>query len=268
MVYKMENLYDIYFAGNLVEGVSEEEARSNVGTLFKADEKTLNVLFSGKPQLLKKGIDKASAIKYKSAMHKAGAIIAVRAHQPETAVDVDAAATTTTDSPTTPPVKVDKQATADLSLAPAGADVLTEEERKHIEAAEIDTSNLQMESPFSEPEIDTAPPPPAPDTSHISVAPVGEDIPHLESDTPIVEPDTSNIELSPEGTDFSDCHGDDLPIMEPDISGISIAPSGSDLVEEEYKKTDDPPPPSTDHLQLEAESSGKADFGNKPRVIV
>lgn len=264
----MENLYDIYFAGNLVEGVSQEQARSNVGALFKADEKTLDALFSGKAQLLKKGIDKASAIKYKAAMHKAGAMITVRAHRAETTTD-----TTTASNPQpqskSQPVKTASLADSNhLSLAPAGSDVLTEDERHVIDALEIDTSNLQMESPFSEPEIDTTPPPPAPDTSHISIAPVGEDIPHLESNQVLVEPDISNISSSPEGTDFSDCHGDDLPIMEPDITGISIAPSGSDLIEDEYKKPDPPPPPSTDHLQLESEKSGKADFGNKPRVIV
>lgn len=261
MVSKMDNLYDIYFAGRLLEGFNEDQVRSNLASLFKADDKILDTLFSGKPQLLKKGVDKAGAIKYKTAMHKAGAMIAVRSQSTETGPKPAAQQATPAES--TPSTREEE-----FSFAAVGSDVLSDDERQHIEPVAIDNSDLQVASPFSEPEAQTAPAPPAPDTSHISLATARGDIPNIETINVLVEPDISDISLAPEGIDFSDYHGDGIPVMEPDTGAISLAPSGSNLIEDDYEKKDLLPPPSTDHLQLEKENSGKADFDDKPRVIV
>ena len=75
----MSESYDIYFAGQIVDGFDDASVRKNVARLFKADEKTLTRLFSGKPQLLKRGVDKSTALKYKAALNKAGAVPLIRA---------------------------------------------------------------------------------------------------------------------------------------------------------------------------------------------
>jgi hypothetical protein len=78
--WPMTQRYDIFFAAKLVEGFDEATVRANVGKLFKANEEALQKLFSGKPQLIKRGVDKAAAIKYKSALQKAGGVALIRAH--------------------------------------------------------------------------------------------------------------------------------------------------------------------------------------------
>jgi len=70
----MGQLYDIYFAGQLVEEFDEAVVRENLAKLFKVNDVALEKLFSGKPQPIKRGVDKAGAIKYKTAMARAGAI--------------------------------------------------------------------------------------------------------------------------------------------------------------------------------------------------
>ena len=50
----METLYDIYFAGQLVEGFEAGEVRENLVKLFKLNDVALEKLFSGKPQPVKR----------------------------------------------------------------------------------------------------------------------------------------------------------------------------------------------------------------------
>lgn len=64
--------YDIYFRGELLEGAELAGARAALGQLFKASDATLDKLFSGKLQAIKRDCDKATALKYQTAMRKAG----------------------------------------------------------------------------------------------------------------------------------------------------------------------------------------------------
>ena len=75
----MEARYNIYFAGQLIEGQDLAGVRTRIGKLFKADAATLDKLFSGKTQLLKRDCDKATALKYKQAMEQAGALPVIKA---------------------------------------------------------------------------------------------------------------------------------------------------------------------------------------------
>jgi hypothetical protein len=250
----MSELYDIFFAAQLIDDFDEAVVRKNITQLFKANEATLEKLFSGKPQLIKRGIDKAGAVKYKAAMQKAGAVARIRKHaqagdptpapapkpaprMPEeealpSSSDIAAAAST--------PASVDKKSAADriaalanqpaavtfgeeMTLAPPGSDVLREGEREQHEELDVDTSAIHMASSFDEVETTGVKVPPAPDTSHLSMGEVGEEIPHLEEDVEIVNPDTS---------------------------GISLAPEGSDVLDEKDRHKEVGKAPNTDHLSL------------------
>ena len=68
----MEPLYNIYYAGEVLAGFDQSQVRKSLGALFKAGDATLDKLFSGKPQLLKRDCDEATALKYKQAMERAG----------------------------------------------------------------------------------------------------------------------------------------------------------------------------------------------------
>ncbi len=92
----MESLYNVYFAGEVLDGHSRDSVREKLGKLFNADEATLNKLFSGKPQLLKRECDKGTALKYQQAIERAGAKALIKAiTAAASAISPPAAPTTT-----------------------------------------------------------------------------------------------------------------------------------------------------------------------------
>ncbi|MDP5072133.1 MAG: hypothetical protein NWQ45_14645, partial [Congregibacter sp.] len=65
--------YDIAFGGECLEGHDPLAVREALGALFKADEATLDRLFSGTRQRIKRNCDKATALKYQKSLAAAGA---------------------------------------------------------------------------------------------------------------------------------------------------------------------------------------------------
>lgn len=265
----MATLYDIHFSGELAEGFDRATVAANLATLFKANEETVDRLLSGQPQRLKRGLDKPGALKYKKALANAGAVITIKPAElpeeapPETPSEskqqavVDAGAGQAPADPTPlggsdePPVTTGSD--GEMSLAPVGSDVLRDGERATVATVDVDTSSIQMESPFLEPEAIVAePPPPAPDVSHLSTAEVGADIPTLATEQEEVNPDISHLDLDPEGSDFREVVQDDSPpLPAPDTDQFDLAPEGSDVLEEAYRDNTIAEAPDTDHIELE-----------------
>lgn len=276
----MDPLYDVCFAGEILQGQDQDTVKLKFAKLFNADGATLEKLFGGKTQLLKRGCDKATALKYKKAIEQAGAKPVIRlcaesptsespksAPQPAPAApklsaaerialvagapDVSAATETPQAVENTTVQTATDDGSASFDLATAGADVLRPEERPTATTSTIDTSDLELMSvgvDLSDVVKATAT---APDVTHLSMGEVGEDIPTLAQAQEIVSPDISAISLSPDDSDFTDCAPP--PATEPklDLSAIVLAPSGADLLEERYRKKTDQVPPKTDHLSLE-----------------
>ena len=267
----MEPLYNIYYAGEVLNGFDKGQVRAGLATLFKAGDETLDKLFSGSPQLLKRECDKPTALKYKQAMEKAGAkplIKAVKqtdadpkteqASAPQTAAERIAALAAAADAgdyqaTTSPPTAPEGSADDDagLGLEPEGTEVLKPEERPEPVVADIDTSALDVEPATDRLSAETPTPPPAPDTSHLSMGEVGESIPTLaSSDTPL-SPNTDALQLAPEGTDFSDCAAPEPVAPDLDLSALEVAPAGTDVLDENQRKRPDTPPPETGHISLQ-----------------
>lgn len=268
----MESRYNIYFAGQLLEGQDPDSVRARIAKLFKADEATLQRLFSGKSQLIKRACDKETALKYKQAIESAGAVPVIKViaaesttpapekpGEPMTAAQRIAALAAAPDVASTQPgaSAVDsgapdetEQDPGSIRLAPAGTEVLLPEERLSVPANPVSAPDLDVGSAGQRLSEVQPPPPPAPDTSHLSAGPVGEAIPTLATSTTAAPPDTSAIELSPDGTDLSDCAAQAPAAPELDLSGIDLAPVGSDVLEKQYRKKHDTPAPSTDHLAV------------------
>lgn len=80
-----EELFDIHFSGQLLEGQDPAVAREQVGQLFKASDTQLARLFSGQPVVVKKGVDLDTATRYRLAFRKAGALVRI---QPSAAAQV------------------------------------------------------------------------------------------------------------------------------------------------------------------------------------
>lgn len=251
-------LYDVYFTGKLVEGADPQAARESFAKLFKAGPEAVDRFFNGNPQVLKRGVEKAEALKYKAALHKAGMMVAFKAHQeagsegqPAAQQPVEQAATAA------PPETSQTQSSGDdgdWSLAPVGSDVLKPDERREVPDADIDTSAIKLESAFSAVEPAPREEPPAPDTSHISVAGVGADILVDKPEAP--PPPALNLDaisLAPPGSELEELR-EQLTPVNPDISDITMAEVGADILEGQ-EKAPPPPAPNTDHLEVVDEST-------------
>ncbi|MFV8816248.1 hypothetical protein [Haliea sp. E17] len=273
----MEPLYNIYFAGEVLEGQDRSTVRARLATLFKANDAALDKLFSGKPQLVKRDCDKDTALKYKKAMEQAGAKPLISSAKPAAepaaepapapralsaaeriaalanAPDVSAAAAP---APAREAARATEPAPAGdggdgLRALPTGGELLRPSERSQPEAVAIDISALSAEGNYGRLAAVAPPPPPPPATAHLSMGEVGETIPTLPPQHAPLSPDISALALSPEGTDFSDCALPDAEIPELDLSGIDLAAEGSDMLEAQYRQQRAVAPPATDHLSVE-----------------
>src|ERR1041384_5795987 len=80
-----EQQFDIIFRGDIVFGHQLADVKIKLQQLFKADAAKIDALFTGRPAPLKRGLDQASAQKYKDVLIKAGAqveLVAVGSIQP------------------------------------------------------------------------------------------------------------------------------------------------------------------------------------------
>ena len=267
----MDARYNVYFAGQLLAGHALVRVRDNIARLFNADDATLDKLFSGKPQLIKRDCDKATALKYKQAMEQAGALPVIKAIASQ--------------APT---------ATVDTAARP-----MTAAERIAALAAAPDLAYQ------NQPAVPVAPPPRLPEpteggySSHppaptyccrrsgrrprpvVSTHPIWRFSPAADACPTIHRhrrrhriPATSAPEQPVNGCPRCPAHerrcrpipapspwrptapifrlrgaGARAPVL--DLSGIALAAPGADVLEQRYRNKHDQPPPATDHLALE-----------------
>ncbi|MEE4145557.1 MAG: hypothetical protein V2I26_12200 [Halieaceae bacterium] len=274
----MDARYNIYFAGQLLEGQDLAAVRARIGKLFNADAATLDKLFSGNTQLLKRDCDKATALKYKQAMEQAGALPVIKASAANTttaappapapvpapakamtaaekiaalAAAADLTARPREPAPAPPPADPAPAADGAIALAPAGTAVLLPSERPGVVTSEVVPPDLEVMASGQRLSEQSPAAPPPPDTSHLSEGIVGELLPRLPSSAAVLAPDTSGIQLTPDGTDLSDCAAPPQAPPALDLSGIVLAPAGADVLEQQYRNRPAPPPPATEHLKLE-----------------
>jgi len=287
----MDSRYNVYFEGQLLEGQDMANVRDKLARLFNADEQTLDKLFSGKAQLIKRECDQATALKFKQAIEQAGALPIIKevgtsppAQAAAPAAPAPAAAMTAAEriaalaqapdlgsysSAADPadeagpgeeepapvgsqdPAQTGDSAAAGIDLAPQGTAVLRPEERKQVLTREVDTTGMALDQSGEQLSEPSAPPPAAPDTSHLSMGAAGEAIPTLPTDAVPVDPNTDALDLTPAGTDFSDCAAPEAEMPALDLSGIELAPSGAEVLEQKYRQRQQQKAPATDHISLE-----------------
>ena len=75
--------HSIVFSGKIRDGATQEETRRNLAEMFKiSDPAILERVFSGKPVILKKGLDESEARKQEMILYMAGAVCEVRVAPP------------------------------------------------------------------------------------------------------------------------------------------------------------------------------------------
>ena len=164
-----EQGFDIIFRGDIVIGHQLQQVKQSLQQLFKADEARIQQLFAGRPVPLKRGLDAATAEKYRAVLFKAGAMVEVRpAASGAAARDAGTAGAATTAAPVA----------AGFSLAPPGSLLLTVAERRRLPPVEIDTSGISVRDPeggyLLDPQERPSLPVDIPEAPEFDLAPVGE----------------------------------------------------------------------------------------------
>ncbi len=250
--------FNIYFGGECLSGFDEATVRPALAKLFKADESTLNRLFSGQRQRIKRDCDESTALRYQKAMAAAGARALI---VPAEAADGTAPATTTetpappasggpASAPSAPAAQQPSPEPPGLSLAPAGSDVLRADERRETPPAHIDLDHLSLAA-VGERLGSAVPEPAAPVAApDLQVAAVGERLSEQRDDGGAAAPDTSSISLAEGDFDLSDCAP--APAAAPVTGdGFSLAESGSDLLSPDERRETGGQAPDTSHIRLD-----------------
>jgi hypothetical protein len=269
----LEEHYNVYFAGQVMDGFELNTVRDKLAKVFNADQPTLDKLFCGKPQLIKRDCDKATALKYKRALERAGAIPLIKRAEPPgvtaniapvravTAAEKIAALAAAPDETSyqksaAPPAPADsqKEAVTDsgrIVLAPPGTEVLRENERAEPVIRDVDTSGYAIDARAERLSEEAPPPPAAPDTSHLSMGGMGETIPNLASSVAPLSPNLDGLALSAAGTDFSDCVRPEPAALHLDLTHLAALAPGDMPPEEQGRRPIPVATPSIDHISLE-----------------
>jgi len=158
--------FDVYFSGKLLPGRAEGVVREAVARLFKADAAQLDMLFSGKPVRIKRGVDAETAGRYRASLRAVGALVDVRPNND------DAPPPTRTNRPTEDIVPVTgvevSEDGPDYELMPPRTGSLADIAPPPPPPLRPDVSHLDLAQPGA-PLDDTPPPPPAQiPTDHLS----------------------------------------------------------------------------------------------------
>ena len=185
-----DSSYEVVFTGRIAAGADIARVKANLAMLFKIELARVDALFTGKPVVIKKRLDEATARKYQAAMQKAGAVAEVVGGQVE-------------------PVRP----------------VTPERVTRAVNTLPLDTGLMQR--PVFPPDFvpgggePTAAAQPA-DFDDVTIAPPGVDlVEHREVPEPQI--DTSGLSLAPQGGLLSE--STDVPEPKIDISGLSVEPN-------------------------------------------
>lgn len=175
----MSDLQDIYFRGDIAPGHRMVVVKQRLSEMFRLDIAQVQKLFSGRPVVIRRGLNRTAAQQYREALFKAGALVEL---QPTTAGATEENAKinhtpAVNDTPArygagakpAPPTEL----SAEPGLAPVGSNVLAVDERKTVVTVEVDTSALSLDAPGADllraSERKTAPAVNI-DTSHLQIA--------------------------------------------------------------------------------------------------
>jgi hypothetical protein len=248
----MSELYSVIFRGNILPGQQLPEVKARLAQLLKLDDSKLASVFSGKPVLIRKDCDLATAEKVKAALAKAGADAEIKPANP--AAPVSPASTSSSTAASAQPAPTAPAGT--LKVAPVGP-VMTEAERAALRKppVQVKVDHIALEKRASNFLLADDKPAKArraeiqaPD---FGVAPPGADL---------LKPEEKRVneerELDLGGLSLAEVGADILPedqkqpplILAIEELDVDLAPAGSDLGQ--IRKAPPPPPPKTDHLKL------------------
>jgi len=204
-----EKRFEIAFSGKINDGADLAIVKQHIAKLFKADEKRLQTMFSGRRVIIKHSVDEITAAKYRGAFQKAGAICEVTAINNPPAVDQASTASTHTTAATQAPVT---QPETTPAVAPGGAEA-EQYVSRYPESDEIPQALMTEPLGVKGEEIEDL---------AADIAPVGSQL--LDNTAVVDEPniDISGLDVAPVGSTLSNQDQDVVP-PPPDTSGITLA---------------------------------------------
>ena len=240
--------FDIIFRGDIVFGHQLADVKMRLQQLFKADAAKVDALFSGRPVPLKRGLDQASAQKYKDALMKAGAQVEILVMGETKAVSVPAAQIAPEPvkaaAPLTLAQRLEQQAAADKEVAEKVALKGEQEQREQAarDTAQGVTSNATqggwslapVGAYMLQPSKDATEEPMTIDTSAISLRPAEAgnilDVNEQPAE-PVATVIAPNFEVAEAGADLVRADEKmDLPLLEIELEDWGLADLGEDLI--------------------------------------
>ena len=190
-----DELFEVVFLGQIVEGSDPEQVKAKVGKMFKADAGKLATLFSGNRVGIKKNINRATATKYKAALFQAGAICEVNP------MSAGAPAATPAAAPTPPPPPKPK------SAPPPDISIETGEWGEVAPPPQVDPLGITGD------QIDAL---------DATLAPTGSVVQSKIEEVPEPQFDLAEFEVAPVGSELGSGKKEPEP-PPPDTSGITMA---------------------------------------------
>jgi hypothetical protein len=229
--------YDIVFSGAVAPDRKLAQVKLELARLFKTDSAAVERLFCGRPVIIKKGLDRPTAEKYKAVLEKAGALCELRVQAAVAPASAGAAEkeSAMTIAPAgavlTTPREISSPAfdLGHMSLAAAGADIL-EGMGRVVAAPLYDLSALSMAPPGIE-LVEARPEKPAdlPDVGDLTVDQPGPDLDSRVPPAALPLPDISAITLAPPGTAVLRSDESRPSPAPPDITGLGFALEQKDV---------------------------------------
>lgn len=224
----MSDRFNVVFSGELVGGADPTQVRANLAKLFKMDAGKVEALFSGKPVVIKKDADQATAMKFRAALRQAGAQCQM--------VPVDGAGPgpTAAEPAPAPDSKASFEA-RDPGPAPSASGPATFDAREPAGSPPAAAEPPPAREP--DPESQSAAPSAASGdmetvgtirtsgtgfSGDFDVAPAGADMGEKKPEAAPVDPDISHLSMAPAGSDMGQ-KKDEREEVRPDISHLSLA---------------------------------------------
>ena len=82
-----QSQYNVVFYGKIVAGQEIQTVKRRLSKLFQASEQQIDALFTGKPVIIKANVEQHTALRYKTAFEKAGAMCRLEPVQDDTIID-------------------------------------------------------------------------------------------------------------------------------------------------------------------------------------
>lgn len=160
--------FDLVYKGLIAPGADPERTRRRLTAIFKLTDKGVERLFTGKPVIVKRDVDAATAAQFEKVFAHAGAILTVI---PIEAAGLSESVESQVASESVEPPQIGAIDTSRLALAPQGGDL---EEPPATALPDLDLSYLSL-VPGTGWTLEDCQPPPTPipelDLSHLSLEP-------------------------------------------------------------------------------------------------